>query len=351
MYEDFLQNAARSIGEKHSFHEKLMEKLIPLKESSKFDLIKKINKVKINGIISGVDSGFVSKKLSFLDLVLIRTVGAIFTYENGVLQKADYHPAPFDFPKPFLLKTGLEKDEENQSVSLNRLKQEVQVSIDIIKKYKPSFAFVDGSIVPQYQDKPRTDSKITNEYVSIINLFESFYKTAKENNCTIISCVEDSRGTRFKQILQEEILPKTSIPSNVVEDSFDAALLDYFLLEGERTIAFSYTKKIESHAILKDLKKSYSEKINVFYLKASNNDKPLRVEFIADNNLEEEATKIANIVYTLSSIHKEYSYPSILIEADMRAGLNEQDIGVVYDRLVDSLGPKVRMRRNSRPFK
>jgi hypothetical protein len=56
-------------------------------------------------------------------------------------------------------------------------------------------------------------------------------------------------------------------------------------------------------------------------------------------------------VFALSSLHKEYSYPSVLIEADLRAGLNETDISVVYDKLIDKLGPKVRMRRNSRPFK
>ena len=57
------------------------------------------------------------------------------------------------------------------------------------------------------------------------------------------------------------------------------------------------------------------------------------------------------MVYALSSLHKEYSYPSVLIEADLRAGLNETDISVVYDKLIDKLGPKIKMRRNSRPFK
>ena len=46
MYENFLEIAAKSIGEKHSFHEKLMEKLIPLKENKNFNLVKKIEKVK-----------------------------------------------------------------------------------------------------------------------------------------------------------------------------------------------------------------------------------------------------------------------------------------------------------------
>ena len=62
------------------------------------------------------------------------------------------------------------------------------------------------------------------------------------------------------------------------------------------------------------------------------------------------ADKISSIVFSLSSLHKEYSYPSVLIEADLRAKLTEQDISIVYDRLIGKLGPKINMRRNNRPF-
>ena len=356
MYLDnFLEDAFQTINEKHRFHERVSNQLLPLKSTSSPNkeetVILKMKKSVPQGIIAGVDSGFVSKKLSFLDLVLVRSVGAIFHFEKGALKKADYHPSAFSFPEPLLLKAGLEKDEEQQSISLVRLGAEVNTSIEIIKKYKPKYIFVDGSIVPQYQDKPRKDSKINDDYTSIIKLFENFYKTASDNKCTIISCVEDSRGTRFKQMLSEEILPKTSFPQALLKDSFDSALLDYLLLKGERTFCFPYTKNTASHAILKDIKESWSKNINVFYLKASDFDKPLRVEFIAEKNLKEVADEIAGIVYALSSLHKEYSYPSILIEADLRAGLNEHDISVVYDKLIDKLGSKIKMRRNSRPFK
>ncbi len=356
MYLDnFLDSAFKTVNEKHLFHEKISQQLIPLKQNplpnTNQTIVLKMKKATPTGIIAGVDSGFVSKKLSFLDLVLVRAVGAIFYYEKGILKKAEYYPNAFSFPEPLLLKSGLEKDEEQQSVSLTRLSAEVNTSISIIEKYKPKYIFVDGSIVPQYQDKPRNDSKINLDYTSIIHLFEKFYNVAEKNNCTIISCVEDSRGTRFKQLLEEEILPKTSLKISL-KDAFDSSLLDYLLFEGERTFAFPYTKNTSAHAILKDLNEKWSKNINVFYLKASSFDRPLRVEFISDkSNLKEKADEIAGIVYSLSSLHREYSYPSVLIEADMRAGLNEQDISVVYDKLIDKLGPKIRMRRNSRPFK
>jgi hypothetical protein len=77
----------------------------------------------------------------------------------------------------------------------------------------------------------------------------------------------------------------------------------------------------------------------------------LRVEFICKDGLKECADKISSVVYAISSLHKEYSYPSVLIDADMRAGLKPDEISIVYDRLIDRLGTKIRMRRNSRPFK
>ena len=363
MYLDnFLDKAFDVISERHSFHEQVTRKLLPLKKELSPNGIEKIvaraEKQKLSCSIVGVDSGFVSKKLSFIDLVLVRVAGVVFHYKSGVLEKAEYFPSAFSFPEPLPLKMGLENDEQAQSVSFERLKQEVGLSIKMIEKFKPKYLFIDGSIVPQYQDKPRKDSAINEEYAGVVQLFQRLYFVAERNSCTLIACVEDSRGTRFRQILQEEILPKHHlIQPQELRDSFDASLLDYFLLQGERTFAFPYTQNIESHAILKDYSPEWAKNIYVFYLKASDFDRPIRVEFICKpaekdkSALQKCADEISSVVFALSSLHREYSYPSVLIEADMRARLNDQDIAVVYDKLVDKLGPKVRMRRNARPFK
>ncbi len=357
-FDEFFKNAVLAIEERHSFNEGLCKVLAPLKSVPSPNKIEPITlsvkKSELDFSVAGVDSGFVSKKLSFIDLVLIKTIGAVFSYNKGTLVKSDYFPAPFSFPEPILLKSGLEKDEEAQSVSLIRLEQEVKCAIQMIIKYKPKYLFIDGSLVPQYQDKPRKESGINEDYFSIVNLFEKLYSIAKINSTTLIGCVEDSRGTRFRQILQEDILPnnKSKIESKLLDNAFDASLLDYYLSEGERTFAFPYTDNVSSHAILKDYSSEWAKSIFVFYLKCSLFDKPLRVEFISSPNssLKEIADKISGVVFTLSSLHKEYSFPSVLIEADLRAGLNEQEISVVYDRLVDKLGSKIRMRRTNRPF-
>ncbi len=354
-FEDFIDKAHKSINFTHEFNARVINSLLYLKPTispnSVENFVEKSNKIIFNGKIAGVDSGFVSKRMSFLDLVLIRTCGVIFEYENSILKNADYFPSPVIFPEPVLLKNGLEKDEEQQSISLERLKKEVELSIDIIEKYKPKYFFIDGSIVPQYQDKPRSDSKLTSDYTSIIDLFQKFYFIAEKNSTTLISTIEDSRGNRFKQLLVEHL--KSEKLNSDLSNSSDSSILDYFLLNGERTFSFGYTKNSETHAILKDYLDEWSKNIYAFYLKTTDFDKPLRVEFICKdkNNLKNMANEISSIVYNLSSLYKEYAYPSILIEADLRARLNDRDISLVYEKLIDKLGPKMLLRRNSRPFK
>jgi len=361
VFKDFFETAVSAINQRHNYNERLSLLLQGLKSVSAPNKLETIvvgvNKKDCFGAVAGVDSGFIHKKLSFIDLAIIKTAGVLFTYEGGKLVKTDYYPAAFSLPEPVLLGSGLEADEETQSLSLVRLKAEVSCSIEMIQKYKPKFMFIDGSIVPQYQDKPRTESELNDEYYSIIDLFEKLYGVAQEYSCSLVACVEDSRGARFKQILQEEILPNSAlkVDASLLKNSFDASLLDYYLRAGERTFAFPYTNKIVSHAILKDYDKKWAENIFVFYIKSTEFDKPLRVEFLCNNSQNaghflECVQNIASIVYSLSSLHKEYSFPSVLIEADLRAGLNEQDISIVYDRLVDRLGSKVRMRRSNRPF-
>lgn len=357
-FNKFFEEAVSAVNTRHSYNERLSSLLASLKVKSSPTrnelIVLPVSKEELSCSVAGVDSGFVSKKLSFLDLVLVKTTGVIFNYTEGQLTKAEYYPAPFSFPEPLLLRSGLEKDEEAQSVSLIRLEQEVNCSIEIIKKFKPKFLFIDGSIVPQYQDKPRKESEINNDYESIVKLFQKLYKIAEDNSTILVACVEDSRGTRFRQILQEEILPLNNVKldSSLLSGAFDASLLDYYLAQGERTFAFHYTNNVSNHAILKDYSKEWAESIFVFYLKCSTFDKPLRVEFICKNkeDVSKCAKSIASIVYSLGSLHKEYSFPSVLIEADLRAGLSEQEISVVYDRLVDKLGGKIRMRRTNRPF-
>ncbi|MFH1586570.1 MAG: DNA double-strand break repair nuclease NurA [Candidatus Diapherotrites archaeon] len=340
------------------------EKLSPLKnakmgEFSSNDLLEDnfvfpVERKPLNALIAGVDSGFVAKNLASLDLVLIRAVGAVFNYKEGKVTESNYHPNYFHFPMPHLSNSALEKHEANCSMSLKRLMEEIKCTKEVIEKFSPDFCFIDGSVVPQYADKPPKDSKVVNHYEKILADFQDLYSVAEKNNCSLIGCVEDSRGSRFRSIVQEEILTKKNlIEKEKLENMFDSSMLDYLLSERERTCTFTYTKSTGKHPILMDFDEKWSSSIYGFYLRPSSFDRVLRVEFIySGKEITDYSNKIASVVNELSCMHREYAYPSILIEADMRAKLKPEEINIVFNKIMDKLGKniKLRMRREKRPF-
>ncbi len=340
------------------------EKFLPLKQrgfaANGFDLAEEklsypVKKWVPEGAVAGVDSGFVSKRLASVDIVLIRAVGVVFNYEKGKLGSAEYFPNFFRFPEPHLGAASLEQDEAEQSKSLMRLYEEVNTAKKVIELHKPRYLFIDGSIVPQYQDKPRKDSEIAKDYSGIISEFQSLYSLAEKSGCTLIATVEDSRGSRFRQILQDGIIPHEPVMQrSQLDGMLDSSFLDYFLDAGERSCAFTYTKNIRQHPVLQDFDSEWSGRIYGLYVKPSSFDRPLRVEFICKNpqEISKKADEAASVAFALSSMHREYAYPSVLIEADLRAKLKNDEIEIVVNKIMDKLGAgvKLRMRRDNRPF-
>lgn len=361
---EVINKAVANIAEADSNRRALSEKLLPLNdlnllESGCPDLLEEklifpMEKAVLDCSIAGVDSGFVDKDLFAFDLVLIRAVGALFNYKQGRLGKAEYFPQFYSFPEPSLSETGLEADEFQCSKSIQRLLKEVDTAIQMIERFSPDYCFLDGSIVPQYADKPRKGSKIKNSYHEMLGKFQLLYKVAEEKGCELIACVEDSRGSRFRQILQENLLANQRNLAQKLEGCYDAIILDYLLKEGERSFAFSYTASTKEHPILMDFDEKWSKSVRAFYLKPVAFDRPLRVEFLHANgkNISGHASKIASIVFAQSCMHREYAYPAILIEADLHAKLKHGEIEIVYDKILNKLGKgfKLRLRRDYRPF-
>ncbi len=305
--------------------------------------------------VVGVDSGFCVKSLHSVDVVLVRCVGVCFSFQNGTLFSAQYDPGFFQFPKPFLFgQSILDLHELEQSKSLVRLQEEIGMATRLIREKKPAFCLIDGSLVPQYADKPPKDSGLTSAYHQLLDAFRLLYSTAQEHNCELVGCVEDSRGNRFRSILSQSVLPAYKKELFELESVSDSVLLQYVLKRFERSFAFSYTKNVSEHPILNDLA-PWGEKIFACYTKPSDLDRPLRIEFLHTDStasLSDHANKVASVITGLSSLHREYAYPSVLIEADLRAKLTPEEIDLVFNKIRDKLNRNVAMqlRRNSRPF-
>lgn len=363
-FNSVISDAVETIAKAESGRRDFAKKLSPLKTKSlsgyaspellEENLVKKLESQEVNGVIAGVDSGFVGKGLFSLDIILIKTVSAVFSYKQGKLERANYYPRVFSFPKPYLSNSALDNDEFEVSKSMRRLIEEIDTARETIEKFKPEYMFLDGSIIPQYMDKPRSDSAVADFYKKLIASFEALYSSAEKNKSTIVSCIEDSRGSRFRTILQEQVLSKEQeFDGSALDNCYDSVLLDYMLEQGERSIAFKYSPTAKEHPILSDFSEKWASMVHAAYLKPAKYDRPLRIEFLAEaKDVEKKADKIASITYSLSSMHREYAYPTVLIEADLRARLRPDEINIMYEKILDKLGRQfnVRMRRDSRPF-
>ena len=158
-------------------------------------------------------------------------------------------------------------------------------------------------------------------------------KKANSNKYSIVGAVEDSKSRRLSEKLK-------------VPNINDSIFLFHLLNEGEYTKPIRYSDSPDV-PVLAELGE-WSEKIYVTYLRIGKYDLPLRLDF-----LNSDPSKITAIISKISRIIPNYSYPSVLIEADARSKLEEQEVDVVWRAIRDKtcFNPLFfDLRRNQRPI-
>ncbi len=299
----------------------------------------------------GVDSGFVNKQFNFANLIIIKEAGALFNYKDSKLSSVKYFPKIYNIAKPYLTTSSLEIEEIIWNTSILRLKKELSLSKEIMEFEKVNFSLIDGSIIPQYLSKPSKDSKYYKDYSFLLSLFFSLYEISKTKKIFLVGCVEDSRADRFFNILK----------NNYFKDKINFDLSDSFLVfsllsKNQRTCVFKYTDDLREHPILKDFPKEIVDNLYVCYLKLSEEDYPLRIEFIYFKefgmSLKEYTDYIVSNIASISSFNKRYIYPAPLIEADLQSRLKIQEIDLLVRNFLEKtkkFGLKV-PRREARSF-
>jgi len=304
------------------------------KEALEKEIAIPVEKAEINMTIAANDGGLLSKELHGADILLGRAVAVKFVYKKNKLISSEYFPSAF--PKiEYDVKSGLDEREVLWHKSLFRLKLEIENAISAIEKFSPELFLLDGSLVPLLSDRPSEDSQLAEDYKEVVLLYKKLYSLSQSKNVAIAGVIKDSRGKRFMEIVKDK----------VDENCSDSVFLHHLLNEGERTFVFNYR---EENTIIRDLS-PWGKKVNIFYLKPSKNDRPLRIEFLPSKY---SFSEFASILYTLSSISSSYAYPAILIEADMRAALNPEEMDSAEKMFsFYSGGGILPLRRNSRPFR
>jgi len=298
----------------------------------------------ISGKIAAVDAGIAGEELHGFNLLLMRTVGAVFTYENSRVASHDYFPSALPALQ-YDMRSGLDSHDVMWHKSLFRLKGELNCAADLMKKHRPAALLMDGSIAPLLSDKPSEESEIRPLYDEVVAGYKSLYETAWSGGCTLLGIIKDSRSKRFIEIAQ-----KHSQNEPGFSHTSDTNFLHFMLEAGERTCAFSYSSSPAKHQVLKDLG-DWAGKILSFYIKPVKEDRPLRVEFLSG---QKTFSEVASLSHSLSCAHKAYAYPAVLIEADLRAALDGDEFERAYGGLLSKLGRSaslMRLRRNSRPFR
>ncbi|MBU5689589.1 MAG: DNA double-strand break repair nuclease NurA [Candidatus Aenigmatarchaeota archaeon] len=315
-----------------------------------------INKIQLKPIkknVVGVDGGIVKTSLHGVDLILFRAIGVNFIYLDNVLHQTNYFPSTFPEPSSEVIVNALSEIELEYCHNFVRQIKEIETAIESIKKFKPEMVLLDGSIIPHYVTKPENDF-LKEYYKKLIDIYKELFDLSE--NIVLAGVIEDSRGNKFCDILIrrafsifEDELNKKSL--NILEKTRDTNLLYYMLEKGERTCVFNYSSTPSNHPIIKEFSKFFDKFVS-FYVKTVEFDRPIRVDFLANDDPIETANEISNFLISTSG-HADYGLPAVLIEADKRAKLTHQDLDNFYHDIINKIGnfsSIFKLRRENRPF-
>jgi len=327
---------------KLSIDEQILEEkiILPVEKTSLEDMI-----------IAGVDGGLVKHSLHGIDIMLLKAVGVLFSYKNNKLDNVDYYPEALTSPEPRVVFDPFSDLEFEMNSNMERQSVEVRIAREVIEKFKPDILFLDGSIVPHYTERPSKNSLLFPIYQRMIESYIKLFEAVKKNNVLFAGVIEDSRGTRFCELLNEKFFSK--IPTDakfLLNKTKDTNLLTYALKLQERSFVFNYSSDPTKHPVLKEFG-SDAKQIFTFYLKTAEFDRPIRIDFLGNKGID-AASKLSSVLLSLSG-HSSYGMPSVLIEADQRAKLGEEDVELFYFDLINKAGNLpglMNLRRNQRPF-
>jgi len=289
-------------------------------------LVVGVKRVQVTLSVCAVDGGLLAERMHGADIVVARAVAAHFVYENSALKSFSYSPSKS--PQPEIeIKNSLEEHEALVFRSLVRLRHELSCALGALQDGKPGLLLMDGSLLPLPGDRPQENSELRPLYDEVLSLYGKLYSACVERGCMLCGVVKDSRSRK----LSKELGAACS----------DTLLCGYLLEEGERTREMGYFEGKAPNAEVGAL----GGRIKVFYLRPSKNDLPLRIELL-DSGVDEAAS----VICSLSAISENFAYPAVLIEADMCAALDPNELESIEASLARLSGLRP-LRRNSRPFR
>lgn len=297
-------------------------------------VVQEVEEERFTGKLIGVDGGLITKSLHGIDLIITRACAVNMRYEDGKLDDYSYFPGP----NPQLKTYSADPTRGTKQSNLLRSVTEIETALKSLKKYPCDYLLLDGSITPSPTDKPNIENEEERKrYLELIDKYVELYRAALDQAVQVVGVVEDSKSRKIARVHGEDML--------------DSVLLHYVLNGKERTHEFNYSDQPGNHPVLSDFPPEIRNKMKAMYLKPSENDRPLRIEYISGIKQKEDVSAMINYLSTIST---DYSYPAPLIEADLHAKLSREEFESIIDELKALVGEEpllMERRRDKRPFK
>ena len=340
--------------------------LVP--DTMETSLLKKLEPTSLSGLrIAGIDGGLVRKRFRSMDILLTRAVAVVFQFGREDGPDVEFYPEAFPEPRITPVLLALQSSELDQLASLERVAIELEATISVLDEFHTDLILIDGSLFYHPRDRPQRGSVAFAKFQEVMALYRQLYHKSRKKKTTLVGIVKDSRSTRMVQILGE-LLPHIIRDSSVFElmqdvdyrwllkVSRDCGLLDTFMESGERTFAFRYSSELTHNAnSANDELSIWSSSIWVTYLKTAQDDLPLRIEVLMDQDDKDtkKLDRALSAVLPLSWQHPEYGIPTPILEADARARITGHEAQLIIDRLMALSGltyTVLEKRRSRNPF-
>ena len=326
----------------------------------------RVKPTRLTGLrVCGVDGGLLRKSLRGIELVVTRAHATIFEYPTSGRVSVEYFPHE---SAPPIVKADLDPiswHEAEVSSSLERLKAELQVAINVQDHHTSELLLLDGSLSPQISDRPGRDSSFGAKYHEIQSLYNDLYRKAEETGTLLAGVVKDSRSNHFVKLLGE-LLPHLIRQSprlaklleldyrSVLRSSYDTDFFFRVLEVGERSVAFRLQQAQFDKGEANNEPTRKNGNIVCFYFRTAKYDHPFRVEvFTGSHNPLSVVNKVSAILMPMSSNNEEFGLPAVLIDADSHARLIERDLEFLYTQLAQRIGlpaSMLKLRRDRMPF-
>ena len=319
------------------------------------NLVAPIEATDISGLrVLGVDGGMQMRSLSGFDIIMVRSIGAMF-YHKPDSVVASYFPSRTPDPDILIIPSLTTREEVDRLATLKRLQSEYETMKAAIKNMQPNIALLDGSVLPLETDRPQNPS-LANEYRHTIKIFTELLIEAEKNQTALVGVVKDTRSRLFIQLLSR-IVPRL-LKLGLAKDLLNIDYRSVFRTATDVTFVNNLTQRQERTAVIRE--KTHIPELNipvirdVTYLKPVSFDIPLRIELLHRTPENSDlAERVAQIIQSLSGSNPAYAMPNVLMEADARVRIPNEEMDLIVDSILTRAGLKFiggEKRRSRSPF-